>query len=144
MAGYIVHQFNEPMNSHAERSIYKMDKQAALKKGIQEFNDGDYFECHETLEDVWMIEIGPDRSFYQGLLQLSVGCFHLLNRNYLGAESQWSKAHAKLKDFGDQHLGVDLKSLTEQILRCQGMLAMVQTGQSREFDLSIIPHIQYT
>ena len=121
-----------------------MGKQAALKKGIQEFNDGDYFECHETLEDVWLIEIGPDRSFYQGLLQLSVGCFHLLNRNYLGAESQWSKAHAKLKDFGDQHLGVDLKSLTEQILRCQGMLAMVQTGQSREFDLSIIPHIQYT
>jgi predicted metal-dependent hydrolase len=121
-----------------------MDKQAALKKGIQEFNDGDYFECHETLEDVWMIEVGPDRPFYQGLLQLSVGCFHLLNRNYVGAESQWSKAHAKLQAFGDEHLGVELKSLIEQILCCQEMLAMVQRGQRREFDLSIIPHIQCT
>lgn len=119
-----------------------MNKQAVLNKGIQEFNDGDYFECHETLEDVWMIEAGPDRPFYQGLLQLSVGCFHLLNRNYVGAESQWSKAHAKLKDFGDQHLGVELKSLIPKILRCQEMLAMVQSGQHREFDLSIIPHIE--
>ncbi len=120
-----------------------MDKQAVLKKGIQEFNDGHYFECHETLEDVWMIEVGPDRPFYQGLLQLSVGCFHLLNRNYVGAESQWSKACAKLKKFGNQHLGVELKSLIEQILRCQKMVAMVQSGQRRAFDLSIIPCIQY-
>ena len=119
-----------------------MDKQTALKKGIQEFNDGDYFECHETLEDVWMIEVGPDRPFYQGLLQLSVGCFHLLNRNYVGAESQWSKAYAKLIAFGDQHLGVELKPLIEGILRCQEMLAMVRNGQRKYFDLSIIPHIQ--
>ena len=121
-----------------------MDKQAALKQGIQEFNNGDYFECHETLEDIWMIEVGPDRSFYQGLLQLGVGCFHLLNRNYVGAESQWSKACAKLKNFGDWHLGVELKSLIDQIFRCQEMLAMVQSGQRREFDLSIIPRIQST
>ena len=121
-----------------------MNKQTVLHKGIQEFNDGDYFECHETLEDVWMIEVGPDRPFYQGLLQLSVGCFHLLNRNYVGAESQWSKAHAKLNDFGSQHLGVELKPLIEGILRCQEMLAMVQSGQRREFDLSMIPQIQYT
>lgn len=121
-----------------------MDKQATLKKGIQEFNDGDYFECHETLEDVWLIEMGPDRPFYQGLLQLSVGCFHLLNRNYVGAESQWSKAHTKLKTFGEKHLGVELKSLINQILCCQKMLAMVQSGQRQEFDFSIIPHIQST
>lgn len=119
-----------------------MDKQAALKQGIQEFNNGDYFECHETLEDIWMIEVGTDRSFYQGLLQLSVGCFHLLNRNYIGAASQWSKAYAKLKNFGDWHLGVELKSLIDQILRCQEMLAMVQSGQRKEFDPSIIPRIQ--
>ncbi|MCZ6676197.1 MAG: DUF309 domain-containing protein [Candidatus Poribacteria bacterium] len=119
-----------------------MDKQAALKKGIQEFNNGEYFECHETLEDVWMIEVGPDRLFYQGLLQLSVGCFHLLNRNYLGAASQWSKGCAKLQHFGNQHLGVELQSLLEQMRRCQEMLAMVQSGRRTRFDFSLIPTIQ--
>ena len=51
MKGHISRQFNEPMN-----------KQTVLHKGIQEFNDGDYFECHETLEEVWMIEVGTGSS----------------------------------------------------------------------------------
>lgn len=119
-----------------------MDKQAALKKAIHEFNRGDYFECHETLEDVWMIEVGPDRRFYQGILQLSVGFFHLRNRNYLGAASQWSKGYAKLQNFGERHLGVNLKTLLEQICRCQKMLEMIQNGQKREFDSSLVPQIQ--
>ena len=50
-----------------------MNKTAELRKGIEEFNRGDYFECHETLEDVWMLEAGENKRFYQGLIQLSVG-----------------------------------------------------------------------
>ena len=118
-----------------------MDKQAVLKKGVQEFNDGEYFECHETLEEVWMVEVGPDRPFYQGLLQLSVGYFHLFNSNYAGAASQWSKGYAKLQHFGEAHHGVDLKSLLEQICRCQEMLTMVQNESQKVFDSSLIPTI---
>ena len=114
-----------------------MDKQIALKKGVQEFNDGKYFECHETLEEVWMVEVGPDRPFYQGLLQLSVGCFHLFNSNYAGAASQWSKGYTKLQQFDDVHLRVDLKSLLEQIRRCQEMLVMVQNEPQRAFNFSL-------
>jgi predicted metal-dependent hydrolase len=116
-----------------------MDKQATLKKEVQEFNDGDYFECHETLEDVWLFEVGPDRPFYQGLLQLSVGCFHLLNRNHLGTESQWKKGCEKLEGFGERHLGVNLKSLLGQMRRCQQMLELVQSSQRKEFDFHLFP-----
>ena len=34
-------------------------------KGIEEFNSGLYFECHETLEEIWLEEHGEDRKFYQ-------------------------------------------------------------------------------
>ena len=119
-----------------------MDKYAALRKSVQEFNRGEYFACHETLEDVWMIEVGPDRRFYQGLLQLSVGFFHLYNRNYVGAASQWSKGYAKLQSFGECHLGINLQTLLEQIRRCQNVLEMVQSGKSQTFDFSLVPQIQ--
>lgn len=119
-----------------------MDKCAALKQSVQEFNNGEYFACHETLEDVWMIEVGPNRRFYQGLLQLSVGFFHLYNRNYVGAASQWSKGYAKLQNFGECHLGINLKILLEQIRRCQNMLEMVQSGNRQRFDFSLVPRIQ--
>ena len=119
-----------------------MDKYAALKKSVQEFNEGHYFACHETLEDVWMLEVGPDRRFYQGLLQLSVGFFHLYNRNYVGAASQWSKGYVKLQSYGECHLGINLQILLEQIRRCQIMLEMVQSGSRQTFDFSLVPRIQ--
>ena len=118
-----------------------MDKAAELRKGIEEFNRGDYFECHETLEDVWMLEAGEDKQFYQGLIQLSVGFFHLLNRNLRGAASQWEKGMAKLTDYDDEHLGVNLKSLRAKMRRCQETLEAIREGRQAEFDLSIAPQI---
>ncbi len=119
-----------------------MDKQTALKKSVQEFNNGKYFQCHDTLEDIWMTEVGQDRLFYQGLLQLSVGFFHLFNRNYVGAASQWRKGYVKLQNFGECHLGINLKSLLEQIHRCKDMLEMVQSSSRQKFDFSLVPRIQ--
>ena len=118
-----------------------MDKASELRKGIAEFNRGDYFECHETLEDVWMLEAGEDKRFYQGIIQLSVGFFHLLNRNLRGAASQWKKGIAKLADYDDEHLGVNLKLLLAKMRRCQETLEAVRKGRQAEFDWSVVPQI---
>ena len=37
-----------------------------LRRGIQLFNDGECFECHEELEEAWTPERGPRRLFLQG------------------------------------------------------------------------------
>ena len=121
--------------------ISQMNKQAELRKGIEEFNRGDYFECHETLEELWMVEVGEDKRFYQGLIQLSVGCFHLLNNNLRGAASQWEKGIAKLDDYGDEHLGIDLGMLLGQMRRCQEMLEMGQQSRQHHFHCSLVPRI---
>src|SRR5258706_348843 len=34
-------------------------------KGIEEFNQQLFFECHETLEELWLEERGEDRKFYR-------------------------------------------------------------------------------
>ncbi len=118
-----------------------MNKAAELRKGIEEFNRGDYFECHETLEDVWMLEAGEDKRFYQGLIQLSVGFFHLLNRNLRGTASQWEKGIAKLTDYDDEHLDVNLKTLLAKMQRCHDMLEAVREGRQAEFDWALAPQI---
>ena len=118
-----------------------MDKASELRKGIAEFNRGDYFECHETLEDVWMLEAGEDKRFYQGIIQLSVGFFHLLSHNFRGAESQWEKGIAKLADYDDEHLGGNLKLLLAKMRRCQETLEAVRKGRQAEFDWSVVPQI---
>ena len=118
-----------------------MNKTAELRKGIEEFNRGEYFECHETLEDVWMLETGRDKRFYQGLIQLSVGFFHLLNRNLRGAASQWEKGMLKLADYDDEHLGVNLKLLLAKMRCCRELLESIREGRQAEFDWSLAPQI---
>ena len=48
------------------------EERRALAKGIAEFNAGLFFECHDTLEDMWGGIRGPARDFFQGLIQVSV------------------------------------------------------------------------
>ncbi|HWI40238.1 MAG TPA: DUF309 domain-containing protein, partial [Verrucomicrobiae bacterium] len=37
-----------------------------LLKALGEFNRGEWFECHETLEELWVGSSGEMRDFYQG------------------------------------------------------------------------------
>ena len=46
-------------------------------KGIDEFNQQLFFECHETLEEIWLEEHGEDRKFYQGIIQIAAGYYKL-------------------------------------------------------------------
>ena len=50
--------------------------------GILHFNRGDYFEAHEVWEDLWHDKAGPDRRFYQGLIQAG-GSFGVHKAAYL-------------------------------------------------------------
>ena len=56
-----------------------------LQKAIEQFNGGDWFECHEILEELWVGEKGELRYFYQGLLQIAVALHHWRNGNFKGA-----------------------------------------------------------
>ena len=45
-------------------------------KGIELFNQREFFECHDELEEVWTETLGPEREFYQGLIHAAVCLFH--------------------------------------------------------------------
>jgi hypothetical protein len=82
----------------------------AFRKGIEEFNAGLYFECHDTLEDVWNGVRGPARDFFQGLIQVSVAFYHLGGGNLSGAESLFGRALKRLQAYPDRYFGFDVES----------------------------------
>ncbi len=57
----------------------------ALIRGLAQFNAGEYWECHETLEVLWRADPRPIRALYQGILQVGVAFYHLHRGNYNGA-----------------------------------------------------------
>ena len=86
---------------------------ARLIQGIQEFNRGLFFECHETLEAIWLEEHGEDRLFYQGIIQIAAGYYKVEQGVLIGAIKLWRTGLEKLERYGPAHLGVDLASLVE-------------------------------
>ncbi len=86
-----------------------------INKGIELFNNEYYFEAHDFFEDIWAEDRTEAKKFYQGLVQISVGSFHLINRNYQGAFSQLKKGVEKLNYFPDFYGSIDLLKFRQDI-----------------------------
>jgi predicted metal-dependent hydrolase len=102
----------------------------ALEKGIAQFNDGLFFECHDTLEDVWTGVRGPARAFLQGLIQAAVGFYHLGNGNRAGAKSLLRRSLSRLERYPDRYAGVELAPLRASI---GDWLAALDAGSAAPF-----------
>jgi len=79
-----------------------------LLKGIDEFNRGLFFECHETLEQVWLEEHGSDRLFYQGIIQIAAAYYKWEQAVPMGTIKLMRAGLEKIEAYGPMHLGVDL------------------------------------
>ncbi len=111
-------------------------------RGIQFFNAGDFFEAHEVWEDCWSEAAGPERRFYQGLIQAAVGLCHFGNGNLRGAVKLYGTARAYLEPLEEPRLGLDKKSFWQQMERCfHGILGDRIPDASTQLEESLLPRI---
>jgi predicted metal-dependent hydrolase len=97
----------------------------AFRRGVAEFNAGYYFECHDTLEDMWAGIRGPSRDFFQGLIQVSVAFYHLTGGNRAGAESMFRRALQRFTPYPDRYFGFDLAAHRAEL---RGWLERIRRG----------------
>ena len=87
-----------------------------LARGIEEFNQGHYFEAHEEWEKTWYGTEGEENRFLKGLIQVAVSLHHLDSGNLVGARKVLKTALGYLEEFPSEREGVDLNSLRAQVL----------------------------
>lgn len=112
-------------------------------RGIEEFNRGEFYECHEYLEEAWMQEPGRVRFLYQGILQVGVGFYHLQNGNWRGATGLLRGGSMRLKEFEPETLGVDVAKLVRECESCLKELESFGRARVGEFDTSKIPKVAW-
>jgi hypothetical protein len=98
---------------------------ADLRLAIEEFNRGEYWRCHETLEQVWLAERYPLRLFYHVLIKAAVGLLHLERHNRQGALAKLQDAEYALVPFLPRFMGVDTERLGRDVIE---RLAYLQTS----------------
>jgi hypothetical protein len=85
----------------------------AFWQGVQEFNAGDFWQAHETLERVWMATPYPTRLFHYAVIKLAVGLLHLERHNGVGGRRQLAAAAQLLEPFTPGFLGLRTDLLLE-------------------------------
>jgi predicted metal-dependent hydrolase len=112
--------------------------------GLEQFNRGEFFEQHETLEVLWIAEKDEVRSLYKGILQIGVGFHHLLHRrNYHGAVTKLASGCRWLQSFQPCCRGVEVSRLIADSQRA--LLHLQSLGPSRmsDFEPSLIARVHY-
>ena len=82
-----------------------------LQRAIEQFNRGEFWECHETLEDVWRESPYPFRLFYHAVIKTAVGFHHLSAHNRNGARIKLRDGVELLELFRPEWMGVSTNAL---------------------------------
>ena len=89
---------------------------AGLARGVELFNQGQFWEAHEAWEGAWMPHRHtPEGDFYKGLVQVAAGFYHYHRRNKNGALIKWRDGAAYLRPFAPEHEGIQLQPLIETV-----------------------------
>lgn len=83
----------------------------SYRGGIQLFNETEFFEAHEVLEDVWRAAPQPEKQFLQGLIQIAVAFHHYSTGNLAGARSLLGRGRRNLQECPAELGGADLSGL---------------------------------
>ncbi|MFN6530480.1 DUF309 domain-containing protein [Nostoc sp. ChiSLP03a] len=83
-------------------------------QGVEQFNSGQFYACHDTLEALWIEASEPEKSFYQGILQIAVALYHLENRNWRGAVILLGEGSNRLRRYPSSYSGVDVDELLSE------------------------------
>lgn len=110
----------EPIMSAADTDQYR--------EGIRLFNEEEFFECHDVLEELWAETDGPEKKMIQGLIQAAISLFHFGNENFGGAKKLYITARKLLDVFPPDAMGIALDDfLVDYELCFRELLANTET-----------------
>jgi predicted metal-dependent hydrolase len=94
-----------------------MDFPKLFLEGVSHFNSRDFWEAHESWEELWL-EAGTDAHQYlQGLIQLAAAYHHIKRGTLSGAIRLIDASLAKLEAFPVVYLGLDRSAAVAAALR---------------------------
>src|SRR5713101_5440453 len=112
-----------------------------LLDGIAQFNRGEFFEQHETLELLWRAERRDVRRLYQGILQIGVAFHHLQRLNHHGTVYMLTRGAGYLAPFAPRCQGVDVGRLLKDAAAALAEVDRLGADRLGDFDWTLAPTV---
>ena len=90
---------------------------ARFKKGLELFNEKEFFECHDVIEELWLETdpSDPHRDLYKGVIQAAAAVYQL-NRGILsGARGLYKSSLVYLEKYKPEALGLNVDEFIERM-----------------------------
>ena len=86
-------------------------------KGLELFNHGEYFECHEVIEELWLGTPSEDkyRDLYKGVIQAAAALYQWERGVPSGAQGLYKSSVVYLRKYMPKALGLNVEKLVEDI-----------------------------
>jgi hypothetical protein len=112
-----------------------------LATGLAQFNRGEFYEQHETLETLWRDEPRPVRRLYQGILQIGVAFYQVRRRNFHGAVVMLERGLRNIGPFESANVAIDVARLAADARRAHAAIVALGRERLADFDWSLAPQV---
>jgi uncharacterized protein len=110
------------------KAVASPDRDAELfAHGVTLFNTRYFFEAHEAWEEIWLHTAPPEKTFLQGLIQVTAAFHHHSRENLRGTKSLLRAGLLKLEDFPPHHRGLHVEKLRKVARR---WLEVLDSGET--------------
>ncbi|MCA9932790.1 MAG: DUF309 domain-containing protein [Ardenticatenaceae bacterium] len=114
-----------------------------VRTGIELFNQGDYYKCHDALEKAWMADKSMGRDLYRGLLQVGIALYQIQQGNYRGAVKMLLRVRQWLGPLPTICRGVHVAALRENAQKIYEHVHHLGPEHLDAFDWSLVSAIEY-
>jgi len=114
-------------------------KEELFLKGLKAFNNHSFYDAHEYWEDLWSDYRLKDAKLIQGLIQLSVGYFHITNLNINGARGLLNKSLPKFDLYKPVSRGLDINFIISSIE--ESLKNLDEIDDISDFNWTIVPEL---
>jgi len=112
-------------------------------KGLELFNQGEYFAAHEELEHAWNDDPSPARDCYRAVLQIAVAYLQIQRGNYNGAVKMFLRVRQWLDPLPDQCRGINLAQLKTDVKVVEDRLQTLGHEHIQSFDQTLFRPVTY-
>ncbi len=88
---------------------------ARARTGIALFNEGQFYKCHDALEEAWVADASAGRDLYRAILQVGIAYFQIERGNYRGAVKMLLRVRQWLAPLPDVCRGVNIARLRQDV-----------------------------
>lgn len=112
-------------------------------RGLEMFNEGQYYKCHDDLEEAWRQDETPGRDLYRGILQVGIAYFQIERGNYRGAVKMLLRVRQWLDPLPPVCRGVNVGKLRNAAARVHAELVALGPEKIESFDRSLFQPVEY-